>query len=309
MNPNPNPKPETPRDPPDTVRLSAVAVRCPTVAALLILALGIILVEPACLVGQSLPSPWTSQDINSATPPGDAVSTDGSTFTVRRGGYWAGTNPGESFHFAYRPIRGDGILTACLGDLSAGIAGVMMRETLSGSSRFAMTTVQPGYGVYGFWRAQPDAASAYTKGSAFTLPTWIKVVRQANLFSHYMSSNGINWSLIASNTLPMTKAIFVGLVACESSAGSSLATATFSNVTVNAEEGPPFLMVQPASQSRLERETALFTPIVLGGKPMFYQWYKGDLALPMTCASRVPPATPSKSPASSWPTAAATACM
>lgn len=233
----------------------------------------------AGMCANGLPSPWLHQDINSATPPGDAVSTDGKTFTLHGGGWWSGTNPGESFHFVYRPITGDGILTACLSELNGGFAGVMMRETLTGSGHFAMTTVQPGAGIYGFWRSQPGAASAYSKGSAFTLPTWIKVVRQANLFSHYMSSNGINWSLIASNTLPMTNAIFAGLVACEYSSGSSLATATFSNVTVNADEGPPFMMVQPANQSRLERETALFTSVALGSKPLFYQWFKGDVAL------------------------------
>jgi hypothetical protein len=243
---------------------------------------------------QNLPNPWASLDVGGATPPGDAVSADGTNFTVRGGGYWYDTNPGESFHFAYRPLLGDGAITACVSNFSGGLAGVMMRETLVGSGRFAMTIVMqawaPGYasGLFAWWRTQPDAASSYTATTPYTLPTWIKLVRQTNLFSQYRSANGLDWTLIASNTIPMTNLIYVGLVACEYSSDSALATATFSNVVVQTSPAP-FIARSPSDQVAWVGDTVLFNVLAAGEMPLAYQWYKNGAVL--TNGSRLSGAT------------------
>ena len=64
------------------------------------------------------------------------------------------------------------------------------------------------------------------------LPYWVKVVRSGSTLSGYGSSDGVNWvQLGPSQTIAMAQNVYIGL-AVSSGNTTSLATATFDNVTV-----------------------------------------------------------------------------
>src|SRR3989441_13204834 len=116
---------------------------------------------------------------------------------------------------------------------TAAQAGIMIRETLSAGANH----------VYLFdyssanWmteRTSTGASSSYQSLGSVTLPNWIKLARSGNVFSMYGSPDGSNWvQLGTSQTVSMVPNVYVGL-AVSSRSTSTLATASFDNVSVTS---------------------------------------------------------------------------
>ncbi len=182
----------------------------------------------------SLPSPWLSSDVGGPVLTGSATASSG-TFTVTG----AGSNiccVSDQFRYVYRPVTGDTQIVAYVPSLQAAAgalskAGVMIRGALTGSAAhaFMFTTVSGGY----FFRSRLSAGggSYDTAVSAGGTPTWLRLVREGNLFSAYQSLNGSQWKLIGTDTIAMPATAYVGL-AVTSTTVSASATARFSNVTI-----------------------------------------------------------------------------
>ena len=60
---------------------------------------------------------------------------------------------------------------------------------------------------------------------------WVKLERRGNTITAYSSTNGLNWTLVGSDTFVMGPNVHVGL-AVSSHVTGQLATATFDQVTV-----------------------------------------------------------------------------
>src|SRR5208282_3842773 len=108
--------------------------------------------NPVTLVvtSQPLPSPWLDQDVGVVgTLLGSATYSNG-TFTVNGGGAGIGSTA-DAMHFVYQTLTGDGSIIARLASLQNGPspsvaqAGVMIRETLSASSKDAFVYYYPSY--------------------------------------------------------------------------------------------------------------------------------------------------------------------
>lgn len=81
-------------------------------------------------------------------------------------------------------------------------------------------------------RTTTGASSSYTLAGNATLPYWIKLTRSGNVFTTYSSADGVNWvQLGTSQTISMATSVYVGLAVSNRNT-SSLATATFDNVTL-----------------------------------------------------------------------------
>ena len=110
-----------------------------------------------------VPSPWSDADIGSVGQAGSATYLNGS-FTVKGSGsdIW---NTADAFHFVYQPWTGDGEIIAQVESVQNtdvwAKAGVMIRETLSASSKHAMMVVTPGSGV-SFQRRTSTGGSSVT---------------------------------------------------------------------------------------------------------------------------------------------------
>src|SRR5260370_15271954 len=80
---------------------------------------------------------------------------------------------------------------------------------------------------------------------------WIKLTRSGNVFRMYSSADGANWlQLGASQTVSMAQNVYVGL-AVSSRTTSSLATATFDNVSIIAAVAPQPTFSLSASPSNV----------------------------------------------------------
>lgn len=183
--------------------------------------------------GPPLPAPWQNQDIGGPGMAGSASFENG-TFTVRGGGASVyGTS--DQFHYVRQTLDGDGEIVARVASqdnthLEAS-AGVMMRESLSANSRYAMAYLVP-LGSAGFrQRAATGGATAGVGSTPAVPPHWVRLVRSGNSFSAYASPDGSSWTLLGTSTIAMAAQIYVGLDVCARD-NTKLNTSVFDSVTV-----------------------------------------------------------------------------
>ncbi|HSM22321.1 MAG TPA: discoidin domain-containing protein, partial [Rubrivivax sp.] len=179
-----------------------------------------------------LPAGWTGQDVGSPKP-GAARFAKG-TFTTTANGVdiWAAQ---DSFHFVHQPLAGDGQVTARVNALDLtdawAKAGVMMRASLAGNSQNVLMAVTGSNGVAFQRRTATGGASSHTGGPNVRAPHWVRLVRQGNLFTGYVSGDGSTWSIVGSQTIAMPGTVYAGLAHTSHRVGV-LGNASFSNVEV-----------------------------------------------------------------------------
>jgi regulation of enolase protein 1 (concanavalin A-like superfamily) len=110
-------------------------------------------------------------------------------------------------------------------------AAVMIRETLDASSAQATMLVSSQKGTAFQRRVQGGGISTNTTGSTATAPRWVKLTRSGSTITAYESADGVNWTMVGSDTFSMAQTVYVGL-AVTSHTTSSNATCTFDNVSM-----------------------------------------------------------------------------
>src|SRR6266478_5169837 len=186
------------------------------------------------VTAQPLPVSWLDQDVGVVGLAGSAGYANG-TFTVAGAGQGTLFSSADGFHFAYQSLTGDGTMVARVVSLqgSSAQAGIMVRETLNPGANH-MYLFDYSATLYMSERTSTGASSAYQSLGSGALPYWIKLTSSGNVFTMYSSADGVNWlQLGASQTVSMAQNVYVGL-AVSSRTTSSLATATFDNVSVTA---------------------------------------------------------------------------
>ena len=178
---------------------------------------------------------WSSMDIGTSF--GRIDVTDG-TFTIVVDGADI-SDLSDSFHYVYQTLSGDGQVIACVTDIGSGSnawckAGVMIRETLTPESRHAMTVITGGAGGGAAfeWRSNTGDASYSSRfpANSVSLPYWVKIVRDDDRFSSYLSPDGTTWTQQgATKTIPMGANVYAGLCATSCAPGE-LRTFMFDNV-------------------------------------------------------------------------------
>ena len=178
-----------------------------------------------------LPTGWVDADVGNTGAVGSATYSNG-TFTVNGAGadVW-GTS--DAFNYVYTPLSTSGWIVARVATVSDQAnwvkAGVMIRGSLDPSSAQAFMLVSHAKGVAFQRRTTDGATSVTTSGAATTAPYWVKLVRAGDTISGYQSPDGVNWTLVGSDTFTMPGAVYVGL-ALSSHVYGTLATATFDSV-------------------------------------------------------------------------------
>jgi endonuclease/exonuclease/phosphatase family metal-dependent hydrolase len=181
-------------------------------------------------MAQTLPSGWTARDIGTV----GATGISSGTFNVEGAGadIWGSA---DGFQFAYTTLTGDGTVVSQVTGVTRVAdwtkAGVMMRETLTAGSRHAMMLVSAGKGLAFQRRTSTGGTSTHTSGGSGTAPTWVKLKRAGSTFTAYRSPDGVNWTVVGSDTISMASTIYVG-VAVSSHTYGVLATANFASTSV-----------------------------------------------------------------------------
>jgi regulation of enolase protein 1 (concanavalin A-like superfamily) len=182
-----------------------------------------------------LPSGWSSLDIGAVGQRGSASANAG-TFTVSGAGadVW-GT--ADAFHFAYRPLTGDGTITAEVATIVGSQAwtkmGVMIRGGTQAGAAHAFMLVSSGKGLAFQRRTTSGGLTTSTSGGAGTAPRWVRLTRAGTVIRAYVSGDGQTWTQVGSDTFSMPGTVLAGLAA-HSHDPTRLATATFTHVSVTA---------------------------------------------------------------------------
>jgi regulation of enolase protein 1 (concanavalin A-like superfamily) len=212
--------------------------------------------------GGTLPSGQQSMDLGGPALSGSATYAGG-TYTVKAGGkdIW---DTSDQFHFVYQQITGNAEVVArvaSIGNTDAwSKAGVMIRESLTASSKHAMVVASISKGYAFQRRPEVGGYSEHTSGGSGTAPGWVRLVRTGDLFEAYRSSNGSTWTKIGSDTIAMNDTVYVGLAATSHDV-SALATDTFDNVRITggtSGNNPPSVSITaPASGTTVTAPTTV----------------------------------------------------
>jgi regulation of enolase protein 1 (concanavalin A-like superfamily) len=108
----------------------------------------------------------------------------------------------------------------------------MVRETLDEGSAHAFMLVSAAKGLAFQRRAAANGVTVNTGGSATAAPRWVKLTRAGNTFTAAESSDGVTWTVVGTDTIPMGTNVFVGLAVTSHTTAAS-ATCTFDNVGVS----------------------------------------------------------------------------
>jgi len=213
---------------------------------------------------------------------------------------------GDSLNMLYRQVSGDCTLIAHLADItSAGAlpdgstpdanaeAGIILRNstdvtlgsplgdndsnqfqalfsTVGGSTCYQDGTMYNGGGPY---------ASANLGGAN----RWYKIQRTGNTFVGSVSTDGVQWTVATTQTLPtMGTVLDVGLfIFTWPSLRPAVHHATFDNVSLTgALIGAPSVTVAPSATTIFAGAAATFNSAVVGTSPYTFQWYRNGNAIP-----------------------------
>ena len=212
----------------------------------------------ANLVVQSTPIlGWTHGDVGGVGFSGDA-SYNAGTFTVDGSGgdIWGNA---DAFHYVYRPLNGDGTLTARVVSVqnTDGWAkgGVMLRESLAAGSKYSFSLIAATNGSDHQYRAATDGGAAGSGGSGVGAPYWVRVVRAGNNFSAYVSPNGTAWTLLSTQAITMGTTIYAGL-AVTAHNNAAVCEAVFDNVTFTTS-APTVTLTSPAANATFYNPASL----------------------------------------------------
>jgi PKD repeat protein len=184
----------------------------------------------------ALPSPWRSRDVGNVGQVGNAVHVDGA-FVVDGGGasVWRRS---DEFHYVYRRLEGDGEIVARVTSVDGvhpwAQAGVMVREALGANSKHAMVGLMPWGAVAFQRRARGRGRSRYVGGDRVRVPYWVRLVREGETLTAYVSPDGAGWRRIGATRVAMAEEVYVGL-AVTAHSDATLCTARFDRVRVSEE--------------------------------------------------------------------------
>ncbi len=187
-----------------------------------------------------LDAPWTSADIGAVGLIGSAFSVS-NLYTVNGSGASLTDTPPDQFRFVYQLMNGDGSVETQVLSQSrtnvAGYAGIMIRESTATGSRYMFVARQGNGPLVARTRASTDGPTASTNLVGLTTlpgPTltncWLKLSRSNNLFSSFISTNGLNWTVFATNTVAMSTNVIFGPFVTSGNT-NQLDSGTFTNIT------------------------------------------------------------------------------
>ena len=182
-----------------------------------------------------VPYPWTDSDVGNPAVPGSATYSNG-VFTVNGSGadIWGGS---DQFNYVSQPLTGDGSIVARVTSQSDtdpwAKAGVMIKQSTTGGSPYALLGVTPGNGIafqYGY--------NTTVSGGSYSFPNgWLKLTRSGSTITAFSSADGSTWTPVGATTISLTDPVTIGLFTTSHDA-SALSTATFDNVSVTAGSSP-----------------------------------------------------------------------
>lgn len=180
-------------------------------------------------------STWTSRDITNVGEAGSALESNGMFLVKGSGSDIWGTK--DEFRFVYKKLTGSGTITTKVENVQktrdGAKAGVMIRETLAGNSKYALAFVTPSQGTAFQQRTTTGGSAASVGGTTgLTAPYWLRLTRNGDSIAASQSVDGVTWIGLGSTTISMTNDVWVGMAVC-SQDNTALNQSVFSQVTIS----------------------------------------------------------------------------
>ena len=178
---------------------------------------------------------WASRDITNLGEAGSLRESNGMFLVKGSGSDVWGTK--DEFRFVYKKLSGSGTITAKVESVQKtrdwAKAGIMVRETLAGNSKYAFAMVTPTQGT-AFQQRTTTGGSAGSVGGTTGLvaPYWLRLTRSGDSIAASQSADGVTWTSLGSTTISMTNDVWVGMAVC-SQDNTTLNQSVFSQVTVS----------------------------------------------------------------------------
>ncbi len=162
----------------------------------------------------SLPAPWKSTDIGSVTFPGGVCDNQG-LFTLKASGadIW---NNLDDFHYVYQGMdTSQMMITARVEYLDYtdpwAKCGVMIRQSLDAGSPQVLMCLTAGNGLAFQDRISDQGSSSSSDLPNLFYPYWVRLIRDGNEFSGYVSGDGSVWTAVDSVAIAMTARTDAGI--------------------------------------------------------------------------------------------------
>jgi regulation of enolase protein 1 (concanavalin A-like superfamily) len=200
--------------------------------------------------------PYTLQDIGNPPAFSSAVVVSNGLNMTAVGNDTGGTN--DQGGVSYKIVTGDfdvavRVAGVDLSDVFAK-AGLMARENLSASARFAASLTTPAMnGSFFSWRDPIGSSASSTGNFPANYPnTWLRLKRSGNTFSGFAGYDGQAWQQVGTATIGMPSQIYLGY-SVSSHGTNQLTTAQFrdiSNVTTatSSVQKNPHERIGPSSR-------------------------------------------------------------
>ena len=182
------------------------------------------------------PTGWSNLDIGNVGVAG-ATSADSSGTVLNVTGAGADVwGTADALQFAYQTLNGDGSIVARVAsvqNINAWTkAGVMIRETTDPGSSQAFMLLSYSKGTAFQRRPTTGGGSVSTTGTTtLAAPYWVRLDRAGDTMTAYQSPDGVMWSVVGTDTIPMATSVLVGL-GVSSHTTTATATAVFDNVSI-----------------------------------------------------------------------------
>ena len=184
----------------------------------------------------ALPSGWIEEDIGQVGFAGNTVYLN-NAFSVTASGSDIWDNA-DSFHYVQQALHGDGTIVARVASIGDGDGwikvGVMIRESADPSGRHAMIAITHDQGAAFQRRANLGGESTTTTVEGIRAPFWIKLSRQGNMITGFISPDGADWRKVENAEIALPVDSLIGLALTSHNNGASV-TALFEQVKITHE--------------------------------------------------------------------------
>ena len=224
-----------------------------------------------------LPAGWNSTDVLTTTNGmgfSGSAAYDAATnvFTQTAGGVGL-SSTADALRYSYVTLNGNGSITAKVDSITADTvtsaprAGLVLRESLSGSGRMAYVEYSPTNTTYGYRSTVGSGLTASTS-TARAVGNWLRITRTGTGYTLATSADGSTFTTLYSGTLTsLTSQIYLGL-STASRDKIHATTATFSNVSYTGTLATPATV----ANSLLAPTITLVAPVPGQSTGMTVQW-------------------------------------
>ena len=218
-------------------------------------------------------------------------------------------NNADGMHYLYRPVFGNFDLKTRVSSLAPANtwskAGLMARVAATGNSRHIDLLVTPpaalgGTDTYTFQSRDTDGGASYSyynnmgtgvftnRPSDLGTNVWLRFKREGNVFTGFISSNGLDWTFFTNRVTPDSGAavfpttVLVGLAVTshDNTATNRMTLAEFRDLYFPPA---PAIITHPVGADLVIHQAHTFTVAAvsaLDAGPVTYQWWKDGRPLP-----------------------------